>query len=164
MNTRRLIRSLGLAAVALAAQVGMAQAPAGAPAGATGLCKDGTYYTGATKKGACHGHQGVKEWYGAPDNSGKAGAASSRTSEPAAAPTAKPAPTVPQSEPAATSRSGTVAPAPGGGADKVWLNTASNVYHCPGTKYYGTTKAGAYMTEAEAKAKGAHPDHGKPCK
>jgi len=46
----------------------------------------------------------------------------------------------------------------------VWLNTDSNVYHCPGTRYYGTTKAGAYMTEAEAKAKGARPDHGKPCK
>jgi hypothetical protein len=56
-----------------------------------------------------------------------------------------------------------VTPAPGGGADKVWLNTSSNVYHCPGTKYYGTTKAGAYMTEAEAKAKGARPDRGKPC-
>ncbi len=45
----------------------------------------------------------------------------------------------------------------------VWLNTGSNVYHCPGTKYYGTTKAGAYMTEAEAKAKGGRPDGGKSC-
>lgn len=156
MNTKRLIRSLAVAVVLLAAQVGTAQAPAGAPAGATGLCKDGSYYTGANKRGACRGHQGVKEWYGAPGGT----SVPTTTSTPAPASTATPA----QSAPAATSKTGTMAPAPGGGADKVWLNTASNVYHCPGTRYYGTTKAGAYMTEAEAKTKGARPDHGKPCK
>jgi len=154
MKTKRLIRSLVLTASLLAVQLCMAQAPAGAPADATGLCNDGTYYTGANKKGACHGHKGVKEWYGAPTSNGKATPASGETSAPSK--TSKPAPE-------ATSETGT-APAPGRGADKVWLNTASNVYHCPGTRYYGTTKAGAYMTEAEAKAKGARPDHGKPCK
>jgi hypothetical protein len=41
-----------------------------------------------------------------------------------------------------------------GGDDKVWVNTASNVYHCAGTRYYGKTKAGLYMTQAEARAKG----------
>ena len=53
--------------------------------------------------------------------------------------------------------------AAGGSADKVWLNTKSNVYHCFGTKSYGTTKVGEYMSEADAKAKGAHADHGKAC-
>jgi hypothetical protein len=53
--------------------------------------------------------------------------------------------------------------APGGGGGKVWVNTASKTYHCAGTKYYGKTKAGAYMRESDAKAQGNHADHKKPC-
>ena len=53
--------------------------------------------------------------------------------------------------------------AAGGGDGKVWVNTKSKTYHCEATKYYGKTKVGEYMTEAEAKAKGNHPDHGKVC-
>jgi hypothetical protein len=150
------IRVIALVAGILVSQLCMAQAPAGVPAGTTGLCNDGTYYTGATKKGACRGHKGVKDWYGA--------SAATPAKTPAAAAAATPTPAAaPAQAPAAKATASTGAPAPGGGAGQVWLNTATNVYHCEGTRWYGKTKAGAYMTEAEAKAKGAHADHGKAC-
>ncbi len=37
-----------------------------------------------------------------------------------------------------------------GGQTKVWANTKSRVYHCPGSRYYGTSSAGEWMTEAAA--------------
>ena len=162
---KRIFPLMALSAGLLVSQICVAQAPAGAPAGATGICKDGTYSTAPSKSGACSGHKGVQTWYAGPaakTSSAKPATAPAATPAPAAAPTAKPAP------PAATapvpSAATSTAPKPGGGAGKVWVNTASNVYRCPGTKYYGTTKAGAYMSEADAKAKGARPDAGKPCK
>ena len=47
---------------------------------------------------------------------------------------------------------------------KVWVNTRSGVYHCPGTRYYGTTKNGAFMTQAEAQKQGNRPAYGKFCR
>ena len=47
---------------------------------------------------------------------------------------------------------------------KVWVNTASNVYHCAGTRFYGKTKHGEYMTQAEAQKKANRPAYGKVCK
>lgn len=46
---------------------------------------------------------------------------------------------------------------------KVWVNTANGVYHCPGGKYYGKTKAGEYMTEAAARGSGYHAAQGNGC-
>ena len=170
---KRMIAFIVLLAGVSVLQLGSAQAPAGAPAGATGLCNDGTYSTAASKSGACRGHKGIKTWYAAPDttkakaSAGKAASTSAPAPAPAPAPAAQSAPTkAPTTTPAPAPKAsaGTVAQAPGGGAGQVWLNTASKVYHCQGTQWYGKTKAGAYMTEAEAKAKGAHADQGKPCK
>jgi hypothetical protein len=41
-------------------------------------------------------------------------------------------------------------PAPGGGHGLVWVNTETHVYHTERSRFYGTTKKGKYMTEAEA--------------
>lgn len=170
---KRMIGFIVLLAGVSVMQFGSAQVPAGAPAGATGLCNDGTYSTAASKSGACRGHKGIKTWYAAADATkakapaGKATSTSAPAAAPAPAPAAQSAPTkapTTTSAPAPKSSASTAAQAPGGGSGQVWLNTASNVYHCQGTQWYGKTKAGAYMTEDEAKAKGARPDHGKPCK
>jgi hypothetical protein len=50
-----------------------------------------------------------------------------------------------------------------GGAGKVWVNSSSKTYHCEGSKFYGKTKTGEYMAEADAKAKGNHAVKGKAC-
>lgn len=111
------------------------------PAAVSAMCKDGTAFNGTTLKGACRGHGGVDK---------KAAVAS-----PSAAPTA-PAPS-PQT-PAANSQ-----PAAGGGPGQVWVNPSTKVYHCSGDRYYGKTKKGEYMSEANAKAKGFHGSRGKAC-
>jgi len=46
---------------------------------------------------------------------------------------------------------------------RVWVNTSSRVYHCPGTRYYGKTARGEYLTETEAEAKGHRPAYGNRC-
>jgi hypothetical protein len=46
---------------------------------------------------------------------------------------------------------------------KVWVNTNSGVYHCPGTRWYGNTKEGQYMTQRQAQASGYRPAYGSVC-
>jgi hypothetical protein len=46
---------------------------------------------------------------------------------------------------------------------KVWVNTSSGVYHCPGTRWYGNTKRGKYMGECDAIKDGNRPAYGKAC-
>jgi hypothetical protein len=67
--------------------------------------------------------------------------------------------------PAASASSGTAVPATNGGkpsaaeiaaakaSGKVWVNTETRIYH-KGGRWYGNTKQGKFMTEAEAKAAG----------
>jgi hypothetical protein len=37
-----------------------------------------------------------------------------------------------------------------GGRTRVWANTKSRVYHCPGSRYYGNSSAGEWTTESAA--------------
>jgi hypothetical protein len=57
---------------------------------------------------------------------------------------------------AATKTKEATAPAAGPPPQKgmVWVNTASGVYYKEGSKWYGNTKQGKYMTEADAKKAG----------
>ncbi len=163
-----------------------AQAPAGAPSGATGICKDGSYSMQPNRAGACRGHKGVQTWYTAssakpitstagqpPTERPQSAPMSAPQNHPATPPTAAPpAPMPAPTTPTATAHGKRLSPeqaaanrpvAPGGGPGMVWANEDSKVYHCSGDPFYGRTKKGMYLSESDAKAKGFHGARGKSC-
>ena len=158
------MKSSALFAVALAclfAGSAVYAQQASAPAGSTGQCKDGSYSSQASKKGACKGHKGVKEWYVA---AGKSSAAAPAAA-PAAAAAAAPASNMAMKSSSHAMPAPAATPAAGGGAGQVWVNTGSKTkaYHCQGSKWYGTTKQGKYMSASDAQAAGYHASKGEKC-
>ncbi len=133
----------------------------------TATCKDGTDFSGTTRSGACKGHKGVASWgtpaaaTAAPGNPGMAPAAAPPSQSANAAPTAPP-PSMPSKTATNTAGSSNTA-GKMGGPGQVWVNTATKVYHCPGDRYYGKTKAGEFMSQSAAEAAGDHPSGGKAC-
>jgi hypothetical protein len=49
------------------------------------------------------------------------------------------------------------------GASRVWLDTASNLYRCSYERQFGKSKKGQYLTERQARNRGARPFNKKGC-
>jgi endonuclease YncB( thermonuclease family) len=47
--------------------------------------------------------------------------------------------------------------------DSVWVNLRSGVYHCPGTRDFGITSRGEYLSEDVARARGFRANGGQSC-
>lgn len=119
----------------------------------TATCKDGTAFSGATRRGACRGHGGVQSW------SDAAGASTPATAAPPAAPSSPapaPTPRQPRSQTTdAQSSAGISCP----GDKVVWVNTRSHIYHFEGERYFGHTKSGKFMCERAADSQGDRSTH-----
>ena len=53
---------------------------------------------------------------------------------------------------------------PKGLQTRVWVNKDSKVYHCPASIYYGKTRNGEFMEEAQARGYGNRASEGQGCK
>lgn len=105
-------------------------------------CPGGRYY-GATKRGKYMSESGAvasgyRAAYGNPCSAGTARAAQEQVIR-------------------------SLAPAAGSGTVRVWINTGSGIYHCPGSRYYGATKRGRFAPESEAVRMGSRPAYGQRC-
>jgi hypothetical protein len=139
MNVRLAFAIAGLVSTCAYSQISQIPAAVNSSANTSSAtvqatCSDGTAATSKSLRHACRGHGGI-----------------AKTAVPPGASTMGAAPAPASTSPAASS------------AGKVWANGRSKVYHCPGDPYYGKTKKGEYMSEADAKSKGFHADHGKVC-
>jgi hypothetical protein len=164
------MKSFGLIAVLAAAFMAApgvyAQSATPAAGSMTVTCKDGTTQTVTTTKGACHGHKGIDK--SATGSAGSSNSSSSSSSNSMSSSAAAPAASTPAaaSKSTASSKSAPAAtPAAGGGPGQVWVNTGSKTkaYHCQGSKWYGTTKQGKYMSTSDAQAAGYHAAKGEKC-
>src|SRR2546430_4313099 len=95
-------------------------------------------------------------------------ASPSPAKSPAASPKAKPTPKKAKAERKArpavspspagrTTEEAANPPALGGGHGQVWVNTETGVYHREGSRFYGTTRKGKYMTQQDAIQAGYKP-------
>lgn len=78
---------------------------------------------------------------------------STKAATPATAPAPATGATTKKSAPAPAKNASDADIAAAKSAGKVWVNTETKVYH-KGGRWYGKTKQGKFMTEAEAKAAG----------
>ena len=49
------------------------------------------------------------------------------------------------------------------GRVRVWVNSRSGFYYCPGTQFYGRLQPGKYMTETDARQFGYQPSTAATC-
>ena len=80
--------------------------------------------------------------------------APSKKSSSSAASAGDAAPAAPASMPSKSAASTASQGTPGPGM--VWVNLDSGIYHYPGTRYYGKTKSGKYLSESDAVKAGYH--------
>ena len=147
------VKSVVLVAAALLCLPQASRAQSADSAVATARCQDGSYSYSTSRQGTCSGHGGVSEWLATDAATAKCKDGTLSASV---------------SRQGTCSRHGGVASwitpsnASTAGA-RVWVNTSSRVYHCPGSRYYGGTKQGQYMTEGEARGNGYRPAYDRTC-